>query len=325
MPGEREAYLAALPAEHEYVFSDVKLTSSSLESARGAEIISVFVGSMLTAQMIDTLPGLKLICTRSMGYDHIDVKHAKEKGIKVTNVTSYAAHPVAEFTFALLLAVTRKIYYAYNQLREGTDYDIRDLQGVSLNGRTFGVVGTGRIGKNVALLAKAFGMNVLINDAKPDETWSSQNGLSYIPLDDLLSQADIVSIHVPYMPETHHLMNAERFAKMKMGSILINTSRGEIVETHALLAALKEGRLWGAGLDVLEEERALKEEIDVIVGERPNIDYELLTANHVLIDHPRVIVTPHIAFSTDEAMREITRVTALAISDYLDGREIQSL
>jgi D-lactate dehydrogenase len=249
------------------------------------------------------------------------VAHAKTKGIFAANVTTYAAHPVAEFAFALLLCVARKIYPAYNQLREGTNFDVRGLQGVSLSGRTLGVIGTGRIGKNVALLGAAFGMTVLIHDTHPDDAWAQQNNLSYAPLETVLSQSDIISLHIPYLPETHHLLNAERFALMKKGSILINTARGEIVDTHALLAALRDGTLRGAGLDVLEEERTLKKETEMIATNVADAHYDLLAANHVLIDMPNVIVTPHIAFSTAEAMEEIVRVTAQSIANYISGTE----
>jgi D-lactate dehydrogenase len=236
-------------------------------------------------------------------------------------VTTYASHPVAEFTFALLLCVMRRIYHAYNQLREGTSFDQRNLSGFNLFGKTIGIVGTGRIGRNVAAIAQGFGMRVLAFDAKPDQALATQEGFTYIGLDDLMAQADVISLHVPYLKETHHLIDADRFRKVKKGAVLINTARGEVVDTHALVAALRDGTLWGAGLDVLEEERALKDEADMIARGTADVDYELLTANHVLIDMPNVIVTPHIAYETAEAMAEISRVTAETISNFLTGKE----
>lgn len=321
MPGEREAILPHLPEGHEVQFVEDALSADTVAQAQGAQAVSIFVKSELHKNLLEQLPDLKLIATRSMGYDHIDVEYAKSKGILVNNVQTYASHPVAEFTFALMLAVMRRIYPAYNQLREGTDFDIRGLGGFNLFGKTLGIVGTGRIGKNVAAIAKGFGMHVIAFDTHPDDAFASTQGVSYVPLDALVSQADVISIHVPYMKETHHLLNAELFANMKKGVVFINTARGEIVDTHALVKALKDGTVWGAGLDVLEEERALKEEADVLIKEKPGVNYELLTANHILIDMPNVVVTPHIAFETAEAMQEISRVTAETIANFLTGKE----
>jgi len=321
MPGEQESLTMQLPAGHDVRFFAEKLTEETADKASGAEIISVFVNSEIRAPLIDRLPSLKLIATRSMGYDHIDVEYARGKAINVINVTTYAAHPVAEFTFALMLCVTRRIYHAYNQLREGTDYNIRDLGGFNLFGKTLGVAGTGRIGRNVVTIARGFGMNVLAFDAMPDASFAAERGFTYTTLEALVEQSDIISLHLPYTKETHHILNAALFAKIKKGAILINTARGELIDTRALVAALQNGTLWGAGLDVLEEERAFKEERGVVAGNKEGVDYRLLTANHILIDMPNVIVTPHIAFETAEAMWEIERVIAKAITDFINGTE----
>ncbi|MEK9209164.1 MAG: NAD(P)-dependent oxidoreductase [Patescibacteria group bacterium] len=321
MPGEQESLMTQLPAGHTVSYFSEKLTPETLDKAMGAEIVSVFVNSEIRAPLIDRLPDLKLIATRSMGFDHIDVEHARSKGIHVVNVTTYAAHPVAEFTFALLLCVTRRIYHAYNQLREGTDYNIRNLGGFNLFGKTIGVAGTGRIGRNVVGIARGFGMKVVAFDAMPDAAFAAEQGFPYVSLEELVAQSDIISLHLPYTKETHHILDASLCAKMKKGVILVNTARGELIDTHALVAALQDGTIWGAGLDVLEEERAFKEERGAIAGNKEGIDYRLLTANHILIDMPNVIVTPHIAFETAEAMQEIERVTAKAITDYINGTE----
>jgi D-lactate dehydrogenase len=319
MPGERAALSAQLPPGHEVVFTEKTLTTDTFSDAVDADIVSVFVKSELRREVLDRLPRLKLIATRSMGYDHIDVEYARSKGIVVGNVTTYAAHPVAEFTFALLLCVMRRIYHAYNQLREGTDFNQRGLSGFNLFGKTLGVAGTGRIGRNVASIAKGFGMNVLAYDTQPNQTLAEQEGFRYVDLDELLAQSDVITLHVPYLKDTHHLIDATAFSKMKKGVVLINTARGEIVDTHALVAALRDGTVWGAGLDVLEEERALKEEASHVAKGDAGIDYELITANHVLIDMPNVIVTPHVAFETAEAMQEISRVTAQTITNFISG------
>jgi D-lactate dehydrogenase len=321
MPGERESLMAQLPPGHDIQFLEEKLAPDTADKATGAEIVSVFVKSEVTASVIDQLPDLKLITTRSMGYDHIDIEHAKAKDIKVGNVQTYASHPVAEFTYALLMCVSRKIYQGYNQLREGTDFDQRGLTGFNLFGKTLGVAGTGRIGKNVVAIAKGFGLNILAFDTFPDQEFADAQGFQYVSLEELASKSDIITIHVPYTKETHHLIDAKMFARMKKGVVIINTARGEIIDTHALIAALRDGTVAGAGLDVLEEERNLKEEVEVMVTRKPDVDYELLTANHILIDMPNVVVTPHVAFETVEAMREIERVTAETISSFLMGKE----
>jgi D-lactate dehydrogenase len=321
MPGEREALSLHLPSGIAAEFREETLNADTAALAAHADIVSVFVKSELRAPLIDRLPDLKLITTRSMGYDHIDVAYAKSKGIRTVNVTTYASHPVAEFTFALLLTVTRRIYPAYNQLREGTDFDIRGLKGYNLYGKTIGIAGTGRIGRNVVIIAKSFGMNVLGFDAKPDAAFAAQQGFTYVPLTDLVSQSDIISIHVPYLKETHHLFDTAMFGRMKKGVILVNTARGEVVDTHALIAALRDGTVWGAGLDVLEAERQFHDESSEVAADRKDIDYQLLTANHVLIDMPNVVVTPHIAFETVEAMQEITRSTAQSISNFVAGTD----
>lgn len=307
MPGEREELMALLPPGHDIRFFEEKLSEKTIAGAADADIVSVFVHSEIQPPLIDRLPNLKLLTTRSMGYDHIDVAYTKSKGIRIANVTTYAAHPVAEFTFALLLGVTRRIYHAYDQLREGTNPDIRGLQGVNLFGKTLGVVGTGRIGKNVIAIACAFGMQVLAYDTKPDAAFAAEQSCAYVTLDELLAQSDIITLHAPYLKETHHLIDTPQFARMKNGAILINTARGELVNTTALIAALRDGSLWGAGLDVLEGERSLHS--------------ELLPENRILIGMPNVIITPHIAFETAEAFEEIERATAQTIGNFIAGTE----
>jgi len=321
MPGEREMLAAQVPTGHDLSFHEETLSPATVELAAGADIVSVFVKSDVTPEVIDALPNLKLITTRSMGYDHIAVAHAKTKGIRAGNVTTYAAHPVAEFAFALLLAVMRRIYPATQRLKEGMEFETRGLGGFNLYGKTLGVLGTGRIGRNVIGIAKGFGMRILAYDPKPDTALAAGDGFTYADADEVIAQADVITLHMPYIPETRHFLNAERFAKMKKGVVIINTARGEVMDTHALIAALRNGTVWGAGLDVLEEERNLKEEVDALVADKPGIDYALLTANHILIDMPNVVVTPHIAFETAEAMQEIARVTAETIGNFIAGKE----
>lgn len=306
----------------EVLYFEEKFNEENTEVLRDAEVLSVFVNSEIKKEQIQKMPNLKLISTRSTGYDHIDVSFAKERGIRVANIPSYGSNTVAEFTFALILSLSRKIYPAYNQLREGTNFDISQLRGFDLHGKTLGVIGMGRIGRNVIKIARGFGMNVLVNDIRPDLKFADEHCAKCVSLDEVLSGSDIVTIHTFYSKETFHLLNRENIFKMKKGSYLINTARGEIVETEALLEAITVGHLSGAGLDVLEAERQLKEEVELIKGREEKIkDFKTLYENHVLIDLPQVVVTPHIAFCTKEAEEEILKVSADTIISFKEGEE----
>lgn len=318
---EREQeFLSALLNGHELSFYKEKLTAENIGRAQNADIVSVFVDSEIRKEIIDSLPRLKFIATRSTGFDHIDVAHAEEKGIPVASVPAYGANTVAEFAFGLILNLSRKISDANEQMKERASFTISNLQGFDLFGKTLGVVGTGRIGKNVVRIAKGFGMKILACDLYPDQAFAEEMGIEYVPLAMLLSASDIVTIHAPYNETTYHLINKENIAQMKKGSLLINTARGEIVDTEALAMALKSGVVAGAGLDVLEGERTLKEEAEFLAkGKGAESDFKMLAENHMLIDMPNVIVTPHIAFFSNEAEAEIIRTTAENIAAFISG------
>lgn len=323
MPGEREAFQRLLPPGHDVSFFEKKLIDdgSLIAQAEDADIISVFVNCDVSATVMDRFPSLKLIATRSMGYDHIDLDHATTKGIKVTNVTTYAAHPVAEFTFALLLAIGRHIATAYERVREETDFDVREYRGITLYGKTLGVIGTGRIGEQVIRIAQGFGMQVMAFDAFPNDALAQEIGFLYLPLDDVLARADVITLHLPYSQDTHHILNTNAFLRMKKGTYLVNTARGELIDSKALLAALEDGTIAGAGLDVLEEEDLLKKGTASVLDGQNDVDHTATAINHLLIDHPRALVTPHIAFSTDAALQEIERATAESIATFIAGIE----
>ncbi len=319
---EKELLLGMLSA-HELSFYKEKLCAETLEKAKGADIISVFVDSEIQKETIDALPDVKLISTRSTGFDHIDVAYAKEKGITVASVPAYGANTVAEFAFALMLNLSRKISDANEQMKEHTSFDIPMLRGFDLFGKTIGVIGTGRIGKNAVRIAKGFGMKVLAADLHPDQAFAEEMGIGYVPLDMLLSASDIVTIHAPYNDTTYHLINKNNILLMKKGALLINTARGEIVETGALISALKREQLGGAALDVLEGERKLKEEAEFLAkGKGNEADFRILAENHMLIDMPNVIVTPHIAFFSVEAEGEIIKTTAENITAFISDAPV---
>lgn len=301
-----------------------RLSPATAALASDAEVISVFINSEVRKDVIDALPRLKLITTRSMGYDHIDIAYAKSKNIAVSSVPCYGAHTVAEFTFALILALSRKIIPAYHHLREDDSFSLKDLMGFDLHGKTIGVIGTGKIGKQTIAIAKGFGMRVLACDPTPDAELASKEEVDYVPLSQLLARSDIVTIHVPYSDGTHHLINKENVGLLKRGAFLINTARGEIAETEALVWGLAEGIIAGVGLDVLEGERYMKEEAAFLVNGREEAmetkeGFRTILESHALIHDRRVVATPHMAFFSKEAVEEILRTTAENIMAFAAG------
>jgi D-lactate dehydrogenase len=213
---------------------------------------------------------------------------------------------VAEFAFGLILNLSRKIYEAFDRIRETGSFSLEGLRGFDLKGKTIGIVGTGRIGRHMVKIAKGFDMKVLAFDTQPDENFAKEMDFQYLPFDEVLAQSDIISLHVPYIPATHHLINSENIKKIKKGALLINTSRGAVIETSVLIKGLNEGILGGVAVDVLEEEGAIQDEKTLILYGRPEEhDLKTLIQNHVLIDMPNVIITPHNAFNTREALQRI--------------------
>ncbi|MBU0611850.1 hydroxyacid dehydrogenase [Patescibacteria group bacterium] len=322
VPKIEQEILTRMVGDADVSFLEEKLTEENTEKALNAEIISVFINSEINKNIIDALPSLKLIVTRSVGFDHIDVNYCKEKGIKVSNVPAYGSHTVAEFAFALLLNLSRKTYDAYHKLREGADFSIFDLQGFDLFGKTIGVIGVGKIGKNTVKIAKGFGMNVIAYDLYPDLNFAKENNFVYKTLNEVLSESDVISLHAPYTKENHHLINKENISLMKKGVYLINTARGELIDTDALIWGLKEKIIAGAGLDVMEGERELKDEFEILAyadNAKKIEDYKILLEDRVLIDMPNVIVTPHVAFYSKEAEEGILKTTAENITAFMTG------
>lgn len=322
-PWEKEFLTTAIKnqiPENEPVFYDEILDKDHLPEKKDFEVISVFVDSTVDAPVIDAFPNLKLITARSTGYDNIDLNKCKERNIAVATVPSYGEETVAEYAFALILSLSRKVSKSFDQIRETGSFNLEGMSGFDLQGKTLGVVGTGKIGRNVIRIAKGFEMNVIASDNFPNEEAAKALGFTYCPLNELLAKSDIVTLHVPYLKETHHLINEKTLNQMKPGAYLINTSRGPVVETEALVKALKSGQLAGAGLDVLEEEGIIKDELDFIVSGHPEEhNLRAALANHVLIDMPNVIITPHNAFNTREALQRILQTTVDNIKAFQSG------
>lgn len=304
-------------------FVDEPLDNDHIPAETDAEIVSIFVNSTIDTDVIEKLPKLAFVAARSTGFDHIDLKAASARNILVSNVPSYGENTVAEHAFALLLSLSHRIYEAYHRVREEGSFNLEGLTGFDLKGKTLGVIGTGRIGKHTIRIAKGFEMRVVAFDVFPNEAMAKELGFEYKSLDEVLAQSDIVSIHVPYLKETHHLLNAQNILKMKKGAYLINTSRGAVVETEALTKALLQGHLGGAGLDVLEEEGPTKDEFSFLAsGHQEEHNLKTILQNHALIDLPNVIITPHNAFNTTEAIKRIFDTTAENIRGFVKGKPV---
>lgn len=317
---KEKAFFTKALIDHELDFTHTPLDQSSLPEKTDYDVISVFTCSKITSQILNFFPNLKLITLRATGFDNVDLAAAKSKNIIVANVPAYGSNTVAEYTFGLILSLSRKIPQAVNRLKIGFDWNFEGLQGFDLNGKTLGVVGTGKIGANVIRIAKGFNMNVLACDRLPNQTLSANLGFVYLPLEEVLKQSDIVTLHVPYMRETHHLINRQNIFLMKKGSLLINTSRGSVVETEGLFQAITQDHLAGVALDVLEEETEIKEEAELLIKDQMSKEeYKKILENHLLINLPQVIVTPHMAFYTKEAEQSILQTTVQNIKSALSG------
>ena len=317
-PWEEEYVKAKLPTE-EIAFHEGSLAAFPDIADPDATVLCTFIESKIDEDEMKRFPALKLIATRSTGFDHIDLAAAKARGIAVANVPSYGENTVAEFTFALLLALSRRVIDADERVRGGAFSPV-GLRGFDLAGKTIGVVGCGHIGTHVIRMANGFGMKVLGFDVVRNDELARTLNFTYTTLPELFATSDIVTLHVPYNAHTHHLVNRENIGTFKKGSYLINTSRGAVVETDALVEAIKSGVIAGAALDVLEEEGELRDEVALLTAPHPNEGaIKIALENHYLIEHPRVIVTPHLAFNTTEAVERILDTTTDNIRGFVSG------
>ncbi len=280
--------------------------------AEGADVICAFVNDTLDAPAIDALEkaGVGLIAMRCAGYNNVDLQAAYNR-IHVVRVPGYSPHAVAEHAVALLLALNRKTHRAYYRTRDG-NFAINGLLGFDMYEKTAGVIGTGRIGRTLVPILRGFGMKVLLYDVNPDHEFAREAGARYVALDDLYAQSDVISLHCPLTPDTHHLINQDSIAKMKPGIMIINTGRGGLVKTQDLIEALKSGRVGSAGLDVYEEEGDyFFEDLSAAM-----ISDDVLAR---LLTFPNVLVTSHQGFFTKEALTNIARTTLENIKEYYEG------
>jgi D-lactate dehydrogenase len=299
----------------EWDFLEFRLTKDTASAARKARAICAFVNDQLDRPCLEVLArqGVELVALRCTGFNNVDLEAAKELKLTVTRVPVYSPYAVAEHAIALLLTLNRKIHRAYNRVRE-LNFSLSGLVGIDLHGKTAGIVGTGKIGQVAGQILRGFGMRVLAYDLFPNHEWAKQTGVEYAEsVSVLLRNSDVVSLHTPLTPETKYTIRAETIELMKPGSILINVSRGALVDTKALIEALKSGRFAGVGLDVYEEEEGIFFE-DLSGGVLH--DDELAR----LLTFPNVLITSHQAFLTREALSEIACTTVANISA-LAGRK----
>ncbi len=299
-------------------FSDNTIEMAKDDIPADAEVISVFIHSQVSDEILSRFPGLKLVATRSTGFNNIDLDACRKRNITVCNVPVYGENTVAEHTFALLLSLSRNLHKAYlRTIRE--NFALAGLQGFDLAGKTLGVVGAGRIGLHVIKIARGFNMEVLAVDPTPTPFLAEVLQFSYEPLETVLARSDIISLHAPLNEQTRHLINKSNISRIKKGALLINTARGELVETEALLEALNTGILSGAGLDVLEGEDLLTEEEKLFRKEIPPEALSTMLKNHLLLNREDVVITPHIGFYSMEAVQRIRETTADNILSFLAG------
>ena len=311
-PYERHLLEPLLPSDWSVEFNEGHLGPETVAQCPQADAVSLFVSDVADAAVVDVLAdkGVGLLMLRSAGFDHVDVAQARRRGLRVARVPAYSPHAVADHTLALLLTLVRRIHLAQDKIRRG-DFCLQGLMGFDLQGRKAAVIGLGKIGRLVVQRLQAFGCEVLGHDP-----YATLEGVPNLPLDEVLAQADSVSLNCPLTSETHHLLNKTRLETMKTGAVIVNTGRGALMDTSAMLEALKVGHLGGAALDVSEFERGLFFEDHREEGIRDGLLAQLLAL-------PNVVVTGHQAFLTQEAMRNIEQTTVATLRAWAENPTVQ--
>ncbi len=303
-PYDRESLARLEGAETiDWRFLDFRLSPETAHAASGAQAVCVFVNDDAGRAVLEELVGLgvRLLALRCTGFNRVDLLAAKELGLPVTRVPTYSPYSVAEHTIALLLALNRKLHRAFNRVRE-LNFSLAGLEGYDLHGKTAGIFGTGKIGRIVAEILRGFGMRVLAYDPYPSTDWAAQHGVVYADRETLVRESDVLSLHVPLTPETRYLVRRETIELMKPSAILVNVSRGQLIDTAALIQALKSRRLGGVALDVYEEEEGVF--FEDLSGQV--LEDDVLAR---LLTFPNVLITAHQAFLTREALNDIAHVT----------------
>ena len=315
-PYDRKSFEEAGLDGIEMLWLEPRLSADTVALAERADAVCLFVNDMADAAVIGRLAagGTRLIALRCAGFNNVDLAAAEAAGIAVVRVPAYSPHAVAEFTIGLLLALVRRIHRAYTRTRE-SNFSLDGLLGFDLVGRTVGVIGTGRIGAIVArILTAGFGCRVLANDLAPDPGLEAI-GVRYAPVAEIMAEADILTLHCPLTPRTHHLLNADSMPRLKPGAIVVNTSRGALIDTDAAIEALKSGQLGGLAIDVYEQEA------DLFFEDLSNTIIQDDTLQRLMM-FPNVLVTGHQAFFTREALAAIAATTLANIRDFAAGRPL---
>lgn len=309
-----KASFEAEATTHEIVFHEPRLTSATMTLADGAQAICVFVNDVVDREVLTHLSkhGLRLVALRCAGFNNVDLQAAEDLGVSVVRVPAYSPDAVAEHTFGLILSLNRHLHKAYARVREG-DFRLDGMLGFDLRGRTIGVIGTGKTGQAVCRIAKGFGCEVLAYDVDPNPQCTSI-GVNYVDIPTLLSASDIVTLHCPLIPQTNHLIDDQAIARMKPGAMLINTSRGAIIDTTAVIRGLKSGHIGALGIDVYEEEADLFFEDLSNTVIRDDVFSRLLT-------FPNVLITGHQGFFTADALKQIAETTLQNVSDIASGKQ----
>jgi D-lactate dehydrogenase len=317
-PYDEESFKSANQGRHKLHFTEARLDERTASLARGYPAVCCFADDTMDATVLDRLnrEGTRLVVLRSTGFNNVDLLAADKLGMTVMRVSRYSPYAVAEFAVCLMLALNRKIHRAYERVREG-NFLLDGLLGFDLHGKTVGIIGTGKIGSVLAQILHGFGCKLLGHDVKESPDCLAM-GMRYVPLNELLSESDIVSLHAPLTPQTYHMINAKTLSLMKPGAMLINTSRGALVASRALVTALKKRQLAAAGLDVYEEESHIYFQ---------DLSDEIISDDVIsrLTTFPNVIVTGHQAFFTKEALTVIAETTIKNISDFEGGRSNENI
>ena len=317
--GWEKKFLRKRLKEHQLEFYNGPLNSENVDKINNFNVVSVFIYSKIDKHILSKLSKVKLIVTRSTGFDHIQLNECRRKGITVCNVPSYGENTVAEHTFALILSLSRNIHKSYMRTIR-SDFSIEGLRGFDLKGKTIGVLGAGHIGLHVIRTAKGFGMEVLAYDVNQDHFLAEVLGFKYTSFEEILKNSDIITLHVPYNKSTHHLINKDTIRLIKKGAVLINTSRGGVVDIESLIEALDKKILSGVGLDVLEGEELIKEEKQLLYDPKKLHILGDIIKDHILLRRDNVVFTPHIAFYSREALERILDTTVENIISCLSGR-----
>lgn len=304
-------------SEHQFEFFESRLRTSSLNLVKGFDGVCVFVNDKVDAAVLKGLSDekVRLVALRCAGFNNVDLKAAREHDIRVMRVPAYSPESVAEHAVALMMTLTRKIHKAYNRVREG-NFSIERLNGFTIYGKTVGIVGTGRIGQAFCRILAGFGAKIMAYDKFPSEEMKNL-GVEYATFDQVIEQSDIISLHCPLTPETHHIINTGSLSKMKKGAMLINTSRGKLIDTASVIEALKSEQLGSLAIDVYEQEEKLFFR---------DLSEQVIRDDQIsrLMTFPNVLITAHQGFFTKESMEQITLTTLKNIDDFIAGRESEN-